>query len=243
MKWRFTADEFIYVAREFGADRYPAPLCLLSSTRYQSEWEALESSFRSRIPVRADADLVPVLRTIFEPETKVEVVGLRRSPIRAYGAIVSDIGVAVVQHPGVSDDRGGDVSIHVGSVNIVARMVASVAGSSSAGAAGRLVESIVRLQGRDPNDSWTSGQSRESIRMRELLAAPRTSSGHVQISRGCQTSRPSPPRFVSWFDVRGDGRYLYSRRGEDIYIDPCGDQQFVDGLRQLTGPDRHGRTV
>ncbi|GEM31480.1 hypothetical protein NN3_24870 [Nocardia neocaledoniensis NBRC 108232] len=235
MKWRFTADEFIYVAREFGADRYPAPLRLLSSTRYQSEWEALEASFRSRIPVRGDADLVPVLQTIFEPETKVEVIGLRRTPVRAFGAIVSDIGVAVVQHPGASDDRGGDVSVRVGSVDVVARMVASVAGSSVAGTAGRLVESLVRLQGRDPNDSWTSGGSRESIRMRELLAAPRTSSGHVQISHGCQTSRPSPPRFVSWFDVRDDGRYLYSRRGDDLYIDPCGDQQFLDGLRHLVG--------
>ncbi|MGW6697269.1 ESX secretion-associated protein EspG [Nocardia sp. NPDC055049] len=235
MKWRFTADEFIYVAQEFGADRYPAPLRLLSSTQYQSEWEALEASFRTRIPVRGDADLFPVLRTIFEPDTKVEVIGLRRSPIRAYGAIVSDIGVAVVQHPGATAERGGDVSIHVGSVNIVARMVASLAGSCGAGTAGRMVESLVRLHGRDPNDSWTSGRSRESIRMRELLAAARTSSGHAKISYGCQASRPSPPRFVSWFDVRDDGRYLYSRRGDDIYVDPCGDQQFADGLRQLVG--------
>ncbi|MEU4811820.1 hypothetical protein AB0H20_21665 [Nocardia fluminea] len=70
-----------------------------------------------------------MLRTIFEPDTKVGVIGLRRSPIRAYGAIVSDIGVAVAQHPGATAERGGDVSIHVGSVNIVARMVASLAGS------------------------------------------------------------------------------------------------------------------
>lgn len=37
------------------------------------------------------------------------------------------------------------------------------------------------------------------------------------------------------FDVRDDGRYLYSRRGDDIYVDPCGDQQFADGLRRLVG--------
>ncbi|MFD3592921.1 hypothetical protein ACFWU5_09345 [Nocardia sp. NPDC058640] len=110
-----------------------------------------------------------------------------------------------------------------------------MAGSSAVGTAGGMVESLASLHDRHPEDSWTSGRSRESIRMRKLLAAPRTSSGHVKISHDCQTPRPAPPRYVSWFDVRGDGRYLYSRRGEDIHIDPCIDQRFHDGLRQLIG--------
>ncbi|MFC6010209.1 ESX secretion-associated protein EspG [Nocardia lasii] len=231
MSWQFTPDEFIYVAQEFGADRFPTPLRLLSSTRYRSEWDALAATLRARIPVRDDPDLLPVLRTIFEPEITVEVMGERRGAIRAYGAIVSDIGVAVVQRPGASPDRGGDLTIRVGSVSIVARMVGAMAGRCGAGSAGRLVESMVRLHGRDPGDSWTSGRSRASIRMRELLAAPRTSSGHVKIGR------KGPARYLSWFDVRGDGRYLYSRRGDDLYVDPCGDQQFIDGLRQLIGAD------
>lgn len=84
MKWRFTADEFIYVAREFGADRFPAPSRLLSSTRYQSEWETAEASFRSRIPMRGDADLVPVLRMIFDraiPRSRLWVGGGRQSAL------------------------------------------------------------------------------------------------------------------------------------------------------------------
>lgn len=241
MNWRFTADEFIYVAREFGADRLPAPLRLFSSTRYQAEWETAEAAFRSRIPVRDDPDLVPVLRTIFDPDIKVEVMGQRRSPIRAFGAIVSDVGAAVVQHPGSTDDRGGDVSIYVGSANIVARMVGSVSGTCGAGSAGRMVESIAGLRGRDRDDSWTAGLTRQGARMRELLAAPRTGGGHVKISGDCRATRSSPPRFVSWFDVRDDGRYLYTRRGEDIHIDPCGDKQFVDGLRQLVETTRRDR--
>ncbi|MFD3596423.1 hypothetical protein ACFWU5_27195 [Nocardia sp. NPDC058640] len=32
---------------------------------------------------------------------------------------MSDIGVAVVQYPGETDEDGGDVSIHVGSVTVV----------------------------------------------------------------------------------------------------------------------------
>lgn len=229
MKWRFTPDEFIYVCSEFGADRFPPPLRLLSSVRYRSEWETIEASCRARIPVRDDIDLLPVLRTIFEPEIMVEVVGRRESPIRAFGAVVTDIGVAVVQHPGATDEYGGDVSIQVGSVNIVTRMVAAVAGSTPAGTTTRMVERLDRLQGRGREDSWSTAPTRESTRMRDLLAAPRTGSGHVKITH---TSRAAS-RYVSWFDVRNDGRYLYTRHGEEIHIDPCTDHQFIDGLRRL----------
>ncbi|KAF0846010.1 ESX secretion-associated protein EspG [Nocardia caishijiensis] len=232
MKWHFTPDEFIYVCGEFGADRFPAPLRLLSSARYRSEWEIIEASCRSRIHVRDDVDLFPVLRTIFEPETAIEVVGNRDRPIRAYGAVVTDIGVAVVQHPGATQEYGGDVTIQVGSVNVVTRMVAAVAGSAPAGNTGRMVETVDRLQGRSPESSWSAALTREAIRMRDLLAAPRTGSGHVKVTH----TGTAVSRYASWFDVRNDGRYVYTRHGREIHIDPCGDQQFVDHLRRLAMP-------
>lgn len=151
---------------------------------------------------------------------------------------MSDIGVAVVQYPGATDEYGGDVSIHVGSVNLVPRVVASVAGSCDAGTGSRMTESLARLQDRHPDDSWIAGRSRDAIRMRELLAAPRSGGGHVKISHGCGTSQTSTPRYLSWIDVRGDGRYVYSRRGEEIRIEPGSDLQFQDGLRQLIGTDQ-----
>lgn len=233
MRWRFTSDEFIYVCHEFGADRFPPPLSVVSSTRYESDWAAVESACRERIPVRQDPDLMAVLRTVFDPETSVEVVGRRGDPIRAYGAIVTDIGVGVVQYPGPDDDRGGDVSIRVGSVDLVPWMVSTVAGRCVAGRQGRMVEQLAHLQDPRSGASWASSGRPGAVTMRRLLAADRSGGGHVKISRGRRGADPASPRYVSWFDVRDDGRYVYSRRGEDIHVDPCDDKQLEDGVRSL----------
>ncbi|ATL71171.1 hypothetical protein GZH49_27845 [Nocardia terpenica] len=78
-----------------------------------------------------------------------------------------------------------------------------------------------RLQDNTPVVGIVRDDSSTVDRMRRLLAAPRTGHGHIEVRIGRHAARPSSPRYVSWFDVEGDGRYTYTRRYRDFRIDPC----------------------
>ncbi|MBF6245001.1 MULTISPECIES: ESX secretion-associated protein EspG [Nocardia] len=221
MKWEFTQAEFMYAWDRLGLDRFPAPLTVRPDVGSQLEWEALEHQLRQRFPVLEDPDLLPVLRTAADPDTSFVMVGFRRKPLRAYGGIIANIGVSVVQRPGPDPETGGNIVVEVGTPDLVARVFAAVAGQQPAGMVGSLVETWERVQ--DPGDVTTLVRDEPSAahRIRNLLSAPRTGHGHIEIRVDRRSTRPFPPRYVSWFDVEGDGRYTYARRYGDFVIAPC----------------------
>ncbi|GAA5064849.1 ESX secretion-associated protein EspG [Nocardia callitridis] len=228
MKWEFTPDEFIYIWGKIGSDRYPAPLSLLASVRWRGEWEAIERNIDERIPVLRDPDLLPVLRTAANPEAALVLVGERKRPLRVYGAVTGNIGVTLVQRPGPDPAFGANVVIEVGSPALVAKICAAVAGQCQAGRTQEMVETYARLQQPSEFQTRNHDRSRLADRMRQLLAAPRTGHGHLEILHGRHEPRPASGRYLSWFDVEDDGRYLYQRRYDDFHLSPCA----PDGLRQ-----------
>ncbi|MEV0028982.1 ESX secretion-associated protein EspG [Nocardia sp. NPDC050793] len=233
MRWEFTPDEFIYLWTAIGSDRYPAPLSLLASACWRHEWEATERDLRERLPVLDDPDLFPVLRTAANPDTSAVLVGNRKRPLRAYGAVIADIGVTIVQRAGTDHRHGGAVIVQVGSALLVPKVLTAVAGDCPPGRAASMVETYERLRYPPSSHEWGSEEATTAQRMRQILAASRTGNGHIEIQTERRTEKPPPPRYLSWFDVHNDGRYVYMRRYNDFHIDPCSSDGLRHGLTRL----------
>ncbi|MGV9821169.1 ESX secretion-associated protein EspG [Nocardia xishanensis] len=233
MRWQFTPDEFIYLWTAIGSDRYPAPLSLLASARWRHEWEAIEHNLRERLQVLDDPDLLPVLRTAANPDTSTVLVGTRKHPLRAYGAVIADIGVTMVQRAGTDHRHGGAVIVQVGSALLVPKVLTAVAGDCRPGHATSMVETYERLRHQPSANDWASAEPTTAQRMRQVLAAPRTAHGHIEVRTERRAENPPPPRYLSWLDVDNDGRYIYLRRYNDFHIDPCSSEGLRLGLTRL----------
>lgn len=233
MKWEFTPDEFMHVWKETGLDRYPFPLRLLASVRWEDEFDALARELRNRLPLGRDPDLSAMLRVAAHPETALALFGTRRRPVRAYGAIVTTVGVTMVQRPGVDAEFGGNVIVQVGSPAIVANVFAAVLGDVPPGDVPAMVERVERLRAVQQAQHIVNGAAeRETAadRIVRLLAAPRAGFGHLQVSR-----EESDPEHLSWIDVENDGRYFYRYQQDDIYLAPGTPQALRKEIARLAG--------
>ncbi|MCM6777974.1 ESX secretion-associated protein EspG [Nocardia sp. CDC159] len=234
MKWEFTPDEFMHVWKETDRDRYPFPLSLYSSTAWQSEAERLARELDDRLPRGGDPDLSAVLRVAANPDVALSITGSRKRPVRVYAAIDTTVGVTLVQRPGPRDEVGGNVVIEVGSPAIVPKVFLAVLGSTPAGRYPAMVESFDRIQ--LDLESWTGTRETVTDRMRRLLQLPRTAIGHLEARQALHTSRPHPPRYLSWIDIENDGRYLYYQQHNDLHIEPCSPDRLHREITRLSQP-------
>ncbi|WP_336086311.1 ESX secretion-associated protein EspG [Nocardia sp. SSK8] len=231
MRWEFTADEFLYVWGETGLDRIPAPLTVVPSVRWRHEWDDLAAELRVRLPVARDPDLSAVLRLAAAPELAVTVVGARNDKsIRLYCAVTHRSAVALAQLPGSS--AGRTVVVRTGNPESVPVWVSLFAGERRAGTAPPMTESVDALTTPTQAVTLDYGEASTADRVHDLLAAPRSGAGHVEVVRG----RPGSPggRYLSWFDVAEDGRYAYRYRHGDLMIEPCSTTRFEKILARMT---------
>jgi hypothetical protein len=231
-----TADEMVYAWRQLGLDRWPVPLDFRPSVAWHDEWEAIESQLRQRFPVLEDPDLLPVLQTAADPDMSLVMIGTRKRPLRAYGAVTANIGVTMVQRPDPDPDTSGNVLIEVGPPGLIPKVFGAVAGDRPAGRIPSLVETWERLRDDRPKVGLVYDQRPVAERMRRLLAAPRTGHGHIEVRIDRHGSHRYPPRYISWFDVEGDGRYTYTRRYGDFHIDPCDTGRFRQIIARFMEP-------
>jgi hypothetical protein len=237
VKWEFTPDEFMHIWRETGTDRYPFPLRLIASVRWEDEFERLARELDQRLPLGNDPDLTAVLRVAADPETSLALIGTRRRPMRAYGAIDTDIGVTLVQRPGPTPVFGGNVVIEVGAPATVSRVFAAVLGDIPPGKHPALAEDTDRLL--SSLESWTGTKETTSDRIRRLLCAPRSGSGTVECFRGLRNSPAPISEYLNWFDIDGDGRYLYCHRYNEFHIAPCDHATIRHEITRMTQTIRH----
>ncbi|RBO94266.1 ESX secretion-associated protein EspG [Nocardia puris] len=236
MRWEFTPDEFMHVWRETGADRFPFPLRLIASVRWEDEFDALTRHLDDRLPRHGDPDLSAALRVAADPETSLSLIGTRRKPMRAYGAIDTDIGVTMVQRPGPTTEFGGNVVIQAGRAALVAKVFTAVAGDVPAGRHRALSEDLDRLQ--LGIDSWTGSKETAADRILRLLRAPRSGSGTIESLPNVRGHRPPEPRYLNWFDIEGDGRYLYRKQFNEFHLTPCDQSAILREITQLTPATR-----
>lgn len=218
MKWEFSPDEFMHVWKETGRDRYPYPLELRSAARWEDEFRLLASRIETDYPRGADAELAAALGVAAAPEATLTLSGSRRYRIRAFGGFAGAAGVTVVQFPGVDTDFDGKIVVEIGPATLVPRVFLQILGEVPKGSRPPLVESIDRL--RETHELWNGGKPQPADRMRRLLKAPRAGSGFLEARHRLREPVPPPARYLSWFDVAGDGRYVYGHRYQDFHIAP-----------------------
>ncbi|MQY24374.1 ESX secretion-associated protein EspG [Nocardia macrotermitis] len=235
MKWEFTQAEILYAWQQIRWDRIPAPITIAPPVTLQPEWEAVERELSARLPVLNDPDLLPVLRTAADPDMSVIMTGTRKHPIRAYGAVTTTIGVTMIQRPSPDPARGGNILIEVGRPKLIAKVFTAVAGARPAGRLPSMVESWDRMCDGQPASWMVRDEPLVVDRMHDLLTAPRTGHGHIEIQLDRHETRRRKPRYMSWFDVERDGRYVYGRRHGDLHIDPCNPEQFQKSIVRLMG--------
>ncbi|MEV4129840.1 ESX secretion-associated protein EspG [Nocardia sp. NPDC049707] len=234
MKFEFTPDEFMHIWRETRSDRYPFPLRLIASVRWEDEFDRLASELDRRMPLHGNPDLSAALRVAAEPRTALTLTGTRRRPIRAFGAIDADIGVTLVQRPGPTPDFGGNVVLEVGTAAIVPAVFTAVLGDVPPGRQPAVAEDVQFLV--DNLESWTGINETASDRIYRLLRAPRSGSGTVETLRGLRDSHPVAPEYLSWFDIEGDGRYHYHLQHNEFRIAPCGQSTIRRELTRMAQP-------
>jgi len=67
VKFEFTPDEFMHIWRETRSDRYPFPLRLIASVRWEDEFDQLTRELDRRRPLHANPDLSAALRVAADP--------------------------------------------------------------------------------------------------------------------------------------------------------------------------------
>ncbi|MFI6363449.1 ESX secretion-associated protein EspG [Nocardia sp. NPDC050630] len=234
MKFEFTPDEFMHIWRETRSDRYPFPLRLIASVRWEDEFDQLTRELDRRMPLHANPDLSAALRVAADPRIALTLTGTRRRPLRAFGAIDADIGVTLVQRPGPTPDFGGNVVLEVGTAAIAAAVFTAVLGDVPPGRHPAVAEDAQRLV--DDLESWTGLKEAASDRIYRLLRAPRSGSGTVEILRGLRDSHPAPPEYLNWFDIEGDGRYHYRHQYNEFHITPCDQSAIRREITRLAQP-------
>ncbi|MGW0056555.1 hypothetical protein [Nocardia nova] len=232
-RWEFTQAELLYAWGQLRWDRIPAPLIVAPEVASMEQWDLMESELRLRFPVLQDPDLLPVLKIAADPDMSLTLVGRRGRRLRAYAAVTSDVAVTMVQRIGTDPDTAGNILVRVGSPALVPKAFAMVAGDCPAGHVSSMVEAWERIEDDRPASWMVRDEPLVADRIRELLARPRTGFGHIEIRPDRHTDRPRPPRYISWFDVEGDGRYTYVRRYDDFHVDPCNTQRFQKLLSRL----------
>ncbi|WP_280458399.1 ESX secretion-associated protein EspG [Nocardia carnea] len=234
MRWEFTPDEFMHIWKVTGRDRYPFPLSMVSAVRRESDYDRLAVELNRRFPADSDPDLDAALRVAADPETTVALYGSSTDPTRAYAAIDGTVGVAMLQRPGPDAETGGTIVLRAGTPKVVPMMVDAVLGEVPKGSRPSLIDDIDRM--RETDGKWTGSAPQTADRMRRLLRAPRAGSGHIEVRRGVRARRPFPPGYLSWFDVRDDGRYVYRQEYRDFRIDPMSNTEIKGLLARLTAP-------
>ncbi|MGW0182224.1 ESX secretion-associated protein EspG [Nocardia sp. NPDC003345] len=231
MKWEFTPDEFIHVWKQTGRDRYPYPLELRSAARWEGEFRLLAARIETAFPRGTDPELAAALGVAADPESTLTLSGSRRHRIRAFGGFSGTAGVTVVQFPGVDTDFDGKIVVEIGPADLVPRVFLQILGEVPKGSRPPLVESIDRL--RETHELWNGGKPQPADRMRRLLKAPRSGSGFLEARHRLRDPSPPPPRYLSWFDVAADGRYIYYHQYQDFHIVPISHEEMRREIDRL----------
>lgn len=226
--WTFTTDEFAHVWQsETGTDRCPFPITTRSATRDQDEHAALAAAAARRWPTGRDGHLTAALRQAARPDVEVVAFQTAGDPVRVHGARVGDRGVVLRQSP------EGDVEVYAGTARMVTRALATFLGDRPEGGAGPLVEDIDRMAAQF--ESWHRPPESVTERVFRLSRAPRTSAGYIEVRTGLHEHPEAPARYLGWFDVAGDGRYLHYRSYQDLHIEPVDKERLVVAVDRLIG--------
>lgn len=240
MTWRLTPDRFLALWTATGLDEVPFPLRYRSTALWEDEHAAnVEAAHRWR-RMNPDEQLAAAMATMRHAEVTVEAYGQTSadSELRLRGCIRHDSAVLVRQEPG----RAGDFVVTTTSAYTLADAVVQCLPDAPADTAPALSAPTAEVaEFSTPTQVLRTAQAPPAVRLRRLLTDPRSGTGNLRVLSSPDGLTFTPVTDLGWFDVVGDGRYLF-RTGRHTHVCPASPEllrdelaRAVDGAREKRG--------
>lgn len=239
MRWRLTPDRFLALWTATGLDEIPFPLRYRSTALWEDEHAAnLEAAHRWR---RANPDerLTAAIATMRYAEVAVEVYGQfsEGSELRLRGCIRHDSAVLARQDPG----RAGDLVVTATAAHTLVEAVVQCLPGAPPGTAPALSAPTAEVaEFARPTQVLRTAQAPPAVRLRRLLTDPRSGTGSVRVLCSPDGLNFTPVTDLGWFDVAGDGRYLF-RTGHHTHVCPATPELLRDELAYAVDEAREKR--
>ncbi|MEE2033612.1 ESX secretion-associated protein EspG [Rhodococcus chondri] len=208
MNWHVSPDQFLSLCAAGGRDEFPFPLRYRSAALWEDEHAANLSAAHEWRRQLEDPRLERAIRILLTGEIAVEVYGRSTdgsADLNARGSAEGDYAVLARQHAAY-----GDIEITTMSTALLA---ATLAGHIPAAAPGREAERTASTKELvEPGDGATVRrpiEDSETRALRRLLLRERTATGSIRVLACEDGLRFTPTGDLGWFDVAGDGRYLF----------------------------------
>ncbi|WP_328391457.1 ESX secretion-associated protein EspG [Nocardia sp. NBC_00416] len=241
-QWRLDGEMFRQAVRAFGRDRLPYPIRVLplgptETPPNADEYEAARLAAAQRLRNMADERLFRVLRTLLEPQVRVEVHGVYdrgfERVVRMHAGVTGPSATLAVQAPGPTKEYGGDILLlAIPSQQVAARLVAYLPGCAPGRYAG------VRGARSDIGKVEYARHPTRISRTEEInriVRRPRSGIGEIGVFAGpAVDSRPTGnPHGFHWMDyLPQDGRYLLINHSkEEFTLTPGAPQELTRRLQ------------
>ncbi|MCR8694684.1 ESX secretion-associated protein EspG [Rhodococcus rhodochrous] len=236
-----TPDRFLASWTAAGGDEFPFPLRYRTSAMWEDEHAANMQAARAWLHETPDPALDDAMRILLTGEVAVEVYGRSTDPsceVFVRAAATDEQTVLACQAPAAGDIR----------ITTTTDLAGAIVGHLPVVAPGR--EPARTAPSRDVLEPSEFGAVRRPAggthaeSLRRLLRRERSATGSIRILR---YSNPgyTPVADIGWFDVVGDGRYLFVP-GPDLRVAPGTVGAFVRELSaqlsRMRRPSHEGRS-
>lgn len=249
-QWRLDGEMFIQAVGRFERDRLPYPIRVLplgpsETPPTAEEYEQVRASAAQRLQAAADENMLRALRTLLEPQVRIEVHGAYdrgfERVVRIHAGIAGQSATLAVQAPGPTKEYGGDIHLHTCAPHELAARVVACLPRCAPGRFGTTVRGARSDIGQIEYSRHPSRISRIE-QINQILRRPRSGVGEIGIFAGpAIDSRPTGnPYGFHWMDLLPqDGRYLLVKHsGEEFTLAPGTPDEIVRRLQHAIGTVR-----
>ncbi|WP_459549572.1 ESX secretion-associated protein EspG [Nocardia sp. X0981] len=242
LRWRLDGEMFVQAVNAFGRDRLPYPIRVLplgptETPPTADEYERVRVSAAQRLSRLADERLFTALRTLLEPQARIEVHGIYdrgfARVVRVHAGLAGESATVAIQQPGPTKEYGGDIHLISLPVHELAAYVVSSLPRCAPGRYATVRGSRADIGRAEYTRHPTRVSRTEEIN--RIIRRPRSGIGEIGVFAGpAIDARPTGnPNGFHWMDyLPDDGRYLLVNHSrEDFTLAPGTPQELTHRLQ------------
>lgn len=242
LQWRLDGEMFRQAVHAFGRDRLPYPIRVLplgptETSPTTDEYERARIAAAQRLSRLADERLFTALRTLLEPQVRIEVHGIYdrgfERVVRVHAGLAGESATVAIQQPGPTKEYGGDIRLLSLPGHELAACVVSTLPRCAPGRYAAVRGSRADIGRAEYTRHPTRISRTEEIN--RIIRRPRSAVGEIGVFAGpAIDARPTGnPNGFHWMDyLPDDGRYLLINHSrEDFTLTPGTPQELTRRLR------------
>ncbi|WP_280437158.1 ESX secretion-associated protein EspG [Nocardia carnea] len=249
LQWRLSGEMFIQAVRRFERDRLPYPIRVLplgptETPPSAEEYERVRVSAAQRLQAMADDSFFHAMRTLLEPQVRIEVHGAYdrgfERVVRIHAGLAGRSATLALQSPGPTKEYGGDIQLlTLAPEELSARLVACLPRC----APGRFAQ-VRGTRAEIGQIEYARHPTRMSRieQINQIMRRPRSGVGEIGVFAGpAIDSRPTGnPHGFHWMDLLPqDGRYLLIKHSsEEFTLAPGSPDEITRRLQHAIGTVR-----